>query len=65
MVFSWTASQWKLYLNGTAITTENHTSNPIKINNFNFEPVQNCNAIKEIMFFDQQLTPEEAITLTT
>lgn len=65
IVFSWTASQWKLYLNGTAVTTENHTSNPIKMNNFNFEPVQNCNAIKEIMFFDQQLTPEEAITLTT
>jgi hypothetical protein len=65
MVFSWTASQWKLYLNGVAVVTENHTSNPIKINNFNFEPVQNCNAIKEIVFFDQQLTPEEAITLTT
>jgi len=27
--------------------------------------VQNCNAVKEIIFFDQQLTPEEAITLTT
>jgi len=65
MVFSWTASQWKLYLNGVAVVTENHTSNPIKINNFNFEPVQNCNAVKEIIFFDQQLTPEEAITLTT
>jgi hypothetical protein len=65
MVFSWTASQWKLYLNGVAVVTENHTSNPIKINNFNFEPIQNCNAVKEIIFFDQQLTPEEAITLTT
>lgn len=65
MVFSWTASQWKLYLNGVAVVTENHTSNPIKINDFNFEPVQNCSAIKEIMFFDQQLTESEAITLTT
>ena len=65
MVFSWTASQWKLYLNGVAVATKTHTSTPIKMNTFNFEPVQNCNAIKEIIFFDQQLTPDEAITLTT
>ena len=65
IVFSWTAGQWKLYLNGVEVVTKNHTSTPIKMNTFNLEPVQNCNAFKEIMFFDQQLTPEEAITLTT
>ena len=65
MVFSWTASQWKLYLNGVKVVTENHTSSPIAINNFNFEPVQNCNAVKEITFFNQALTEAEGITLTT
>lgn len=65
MVISWTASQWKLYLNGVKVVTENHTSSPIAINNFNFEPVQNCNAIKEITFFNQALTEAEGITLTT
>lgn len=65
MVFSWTASQWKLYLNGVEVVTENHTSSPVKMNNFNFEPVQNCNAVKEITFFNQALTEAEAITLTT
>lgn len=65
MVFSWTASQWKLYLNGVKVVTENHTSSPIAINKFNFEPVQNCNAVKEITFFNQALTESEGITLTT
>lgn len=65
MLFSWNAGQWKLYLNGVKVVTENHTSSPIAIDTYNFEPVQNCNAIKEIIFFDQQLPEDEAITLTT
>ena len=65
MLFSWNSGQWKLYLNGTLVTTKTHSSSPIAIDTYNFEPVQNCNAIKEIIFFDQQLPEDEAITLTT
>ena len=65
MLISWNANQWKLYLNGVKVVTENHSSSPLAINNFNFEPVQNVSAIKEIMLFNQTLTEEEGITLTT
>ena len=65
MLFSWNSGQWKLYLNGTLVTTKTHSSSPIAIDTYNFEPVQNCNAVKEIIFFDQQLPEDEAITLTT